>query len=126
MAWTARMTACIPEAHIIFTVYAGVETGTPTAIPIWRAIFIPRPALRTLPTTTVSTHAGSSQVNAAFPAAIPKSVAEYLARAPRKRPCTVRLAATIQMDLLLGICLRLQVRDVKTQIPSRYSHSYAS
>ncbi len=44
---------------------------------------------------------GSSPFNAALAAATPNPVAVCFANDPRKRPCTVRLAETIQMGLVV-------------------------
>ena len=94
------MTACIPEAHIMFTVKAGVSTGSPAPMPTCRATFMPDPAPSTLPTTTQSISVKSMQASEALAAATPKYTAVHLANEPRKRPCGVRLAETIQIGFI--------------------------
>jgi len=86
IAWVARITARMPEAHIMLTVVAGRSTGTPKPTPTCRAMFIPSPAPSTLPTMTWSIRSGPTSSRAARPAQIARSTAESLAKAPRKRP----------------------------------------
>ena len=75
IAWAASSTACMPEAHIMLTVNAGVVTGSPSPMPTCRAMFIPAPAASTLPTITLSMAAGSMAARAARPAATARSTA---------------------------------------------------
>ncbi len=82
----------MPEPHILLTVVASTECGSPAFSAACRAGAWPRPAGSTQPIRICSTASGSTPARstAAFTATAPSSVAEAPASAPWKPPMGVR------------------------------------
>src|SRR5688572_6981070 len=88
------MTARIPDPHILLTVVAGTDLGTPAAIAAWRAGAWPWPAGSTQPMIVSLTMAASAPADSSAPliAAEPSAWPETLAKAPSIAPIGVRRA----------------------------------
>src|SRR5208282_392757 len=84
----------MPDAHALFTVYAGTSCGTPLRMEICRAGLGPPPACRALPKIVSSTCCGDTPArsSAAFAATTPISTAESEASEPPNLPIGVRTA----------------------------------
>ena len=95
--WAPRITAIMPEAHILLTVRADELSGTPLYIPACRAGACPSPAPSTLPMIVYSAHPESSPVLSSAPriAAAPSFGAGTDDRLPPSLPIGVRAAPTI-------------------------------
>jgi hypothetical protein len=90
------------EAHALFTVYAGTESGIPARWETWRAVLGPPPACRACPKIVSSIAAGGrpDRSTAAFAATSPRSAADIEANAPPKRPIGVRTAERTKTGLI--------------------------
>ena len=82
------------EAHALFTVYAGTESGTPARCETWRAVLGPPPAWRAWPKIVSSSAAGGRPERsiAARAATSPRSAADSETNAPPNFPIGVRAA----------------------------------
>lgn len=80
----ALATPCAPAPQTRFTVSAGTCTGSPAAMPAWRAGFIFTPAWITLPITSVSilSAARPERLSVSRIAAAPRSGAGTSLRLP--------------------------------------------
>src|SRR5690606_17933778 len=105
ISWAAIMMAFMPLAHTLFTVVAGMFSGSPAAMEAWRAGAWPRLACSTQPMITSFTSCASTpdRSTAALMAVAPSSVAGTVESAPPKEPMGVRTADTITTSRAMGI-----------------------
>ena len=110
------ITAFSAEPHILFTVVAGTDTGTPAPTAAWRAGAWPSPAGSTHPRMTSSRSAPlmPADSRAARTAALPSCTAVSGASAPRNAPIGVRLAETMTTSWL-GMGVSFQVGGRRAQ-----------
>ena len=86
----ARMTACMPEPHILLTVVAATCAPRPAKIAACRAGACPTPALRTCPMMICSMAVAPERFTASRTAAAPNSGAFTGANTPCRPPMGVR------------------------------------
>ncbi len=100
----AIMIAFMPLAQTLFTVVAGVLSGSPANFEAWRAGACPRLADSTQPMITSFTSSGFTPAfsTAALMAAAPSSVAGTVERLPPKEPMGVRTAETMTTSRAMG------------------------
>src|SRR5262245_20830641 len=110
MESNASAIALSDDAHALFTVIAGVVTGTPARNITWRAVFVPPPAWRPWPKRHSSIASGATPARriASFAAATPRPEALSGSRPPPNFPIGVRTApATTTSDCVMRRRLRL-------------------
>src|SRR5687768_6359316 len=105
IAWVASATARRPEPQTWLTPQAGTSFGMPAAIDAWRAGFWPWAAVSTWPRMTSDTSSGATLAcsRAASIATRPSSWAGVVAKAPRKAPTGVRLAAVMTTSVMVRV-----------------------
>ena len=92
----------MPEPHILLSVEAGTDCGTPPLIAAWRPGAWPRPAESTQPITTSSTSPPSmpARDRVSRIAAAPSVTAVSFFNSPWKLPMGVRAAAAMTIGSL--------------------------
>jgi hypothetical protein len=109
----ASMVAFMPEPHILDSVTAPADSGSPPLSAAWRAGAWPWPAIRQLPNSTSSTSALSTPLRstAALMATPPRSWAARLAKSLWKEPMGVRAAPTMTTGSVFWLMFRSPVTD---------------
>ena len=101
IAWSASITAFMPEAQALLRVVAPTEGASPPKIATCRAGFMPSPAAIQLPMKTSSTWSTGTPVRATRPLTqvAASCGAGTAASPPMKAPIAVRTPATIIASL---------------------------
>src|SRR5271157_1853986 len=117
ISWNPSAMDLMPDAHALFTVYAGTSCGMPLRMEIWRAGLGPPPACRALPKIVSSTCCGCTPArsSAAFAATTPMSTAESETSEPPNLPIGVRTAERMY-TLFTGASQTFQSRPNAAQL----------